>query len=133
MVGEKQLHPSLANSVDYALSGGDNEPWHNSGWDDDCLRTGGTEGDPVPDETGFYGINVSGGGLAPDSEHPDATTIRSRVKDAMWWSHKFGASHPEGANFVMADGSVRVIGFTIDPEEFLRSCVIDEALLAVPE
>lgn len=130
MVGEKQLHPSLINSVDYALSGGDNESWHNSGWDEDCLRFGGTEGDPVPDETGFYTITFSGGGIAPDSDHPDAETIRLRMKDAMWWSRKFGASHPAGMNVVMADGSVRVLSFDVDPEQFLRACIIDDGLLS---
>lgn len=126
MVGEKQLHLSLANSVDYALSGGDNEAWNNSGWDEDCLRFGGTEGDPVPDETGYYAINISGGGIARDADHPDAETIRVRVKEAMWWSRKFGGSHPAGVNVVMADGSVRVIGFAVDPEQFLRACDIGD-------
>ncbi len=31
---------------------------------------------------------------------------------------------PGGANFVMADGSVRVIGFAVDPEQFLRACAL---------
>jgi prepilin-type processing-associated H-X9-DG protein len=112
--------------VDYPLGGGDNEPWNNSGWDEDSLRFCGTEGDPVPDEAGFYAVNFSGGGFARDADHPDAETIRLRMKDATWWSRKFGASHPSGMNVVMVDGSVRVIGFGVDPEQFLRACVIDD-------
>lgn len=131
-VGEKQLHPTLMDNGNYVLAGGDNEAWNNSGWDEDCLRVGNRDGDPLPDVTGFYAIHSSGGGLAPDGQHPDADTIRWRVKDSSWWSRKFGASHPGGVNFLFLDGSVRTLSYGTDAEQFRRACTInDGATLAL--
>ncbi len=35
---------------------------------------------------------------------------------------RFGSSHPIGANFVFADGSVRHISYQVDPTNFLNAC-----------
>jgi prepilin-type N-terminal cleavage/methylation domain-containing protein/prepilin-type processing-associated H-X9-DG protein len=104
MAGEKQLHPDV-----WGRAGGDNESWNNTGWDGDCdvMRFGST------DWAGNFG------GLAPDNDHPDASS-------ATHWSNKFGSAHPAGANFVFCDGSVRLISYDVDPQQFFRACVIDD-------
>ena len=71
MVGEKQCHPTVLGS-----SGGDNEPWKNSGWDQDHVRFG----EAVPE---------------PDDKHPNNTS-------PTFWSVRFGGSHPGG--FTAAHG-----------------------------
>ena len=36
------------------------------------------------------------------------------------------SSHSAGANFVFGDGSVRLITYGIDPEQFHRACLIND-------
>jgi len=36
------------------------------------------------------------------------------------WRARFGSAHSVGCNFVLCDGSVRMIGYTIDPEVHRR-------------
>jgi prepilin-type processing-associated H-X9-DG protein len=79
-------------------AGGDNEVWNNSGWDQDHVRFG----EAVPQ---------------PDSMHPTN-------KSPTFWSVRFGGSHPGGVNAVMGDGSVRVISFSIDANNWRRLCLI---------
>ncbi len=97
MVGEKQQ-----NRRNFGGSGGDNEPYVNSGWDQDQLRWGGPSSVPEP-----------------DSQYPDESggTI---------WSSRFGASHSGVFNGVMADGSVRGFSYNINPAVFRRYCVRDD-------
>jgi prepilin-type N-terminal cleavage/methylation domain-containing protein/prepilin-type processing-associated H-X9-DG protein len=95
MVGEKQCHDSVLGSA-----GGDNEPWNNSGWDQDHVRFG----EAVPQ---------------PDSVHPTS-------KSPTFWSVRFGGPHPGVFNVVMADGSVRNIKYTVDPANWLRLCLIND-------
>ena len=98
-VGEKQVHERTWGSA-----GGDNEPWNNAGWDQDNIR--------------FGNRNWSGnvGGLEEDHRHPTASH----------WSNKFGSSHAAGANFVFADGAVRLIAFNVDPIQFEYATVIND-------
>jgi prepilin-type N-terminal cleavage/methylation domain-containing protein len=95
MVGEKQCHPSVLGSA-----GGDNEPWNNSGWDQDHVRFG----EAVPQ---------------PDSMHPTSTS-------PTYWSVRFGGSHPNVFTAAMCDGSVRTIRYTVDPTNWLRICLISD-------
>lgn len=95
LVGEKQCHPTVLGS-----SGGDNEPWHNSGWDQDHVRFG----EAVPE---------------PDSRHPDS-------RSSTFWSVRFGGSHPGGFTAVMGDGSVRFIRYGIDSANWMRICLIND-------
>jgi len=95
MVGEKQVHPTTLGS-----SGGDNEPWHNSGWDQDHVRFG----EAVPES---------------DDRHPNS-------KQPTFWSVRFGSSHPGGFNAGMADGSVRFIRYSITPANWLNTCLISD-------
>ncbi len=105
-VGEKQIHPTVLGTA-----GGDNEAWNNSGWDEDNVRFGSSD----------WAGNQ--GGLQPDSLHPTSAS-------STYWSRKFGSSHSGGANFVFCDGSVRFISFSVDPEQFRRSCLINDGLTA---
>jgi prepilin-type N-terminal cleavage/methylation domain-containing protein len=95
MVGEKQCHDSVLGTA-----GGDNEPWNNSGWDQDHVRFG----EAVPQ---------------PDYLHPTS-------KSPTFWSVRFGGPHPGVFTAVMVDGSVRSIRYTIDPTNWLRICKIND-------
>ena len=95
LAGDKQCHPTVLGS-----SGGDNEPWQNSGWDQDHVRFG----EAVPE---------------PDSSHPDS-------RSATFWSVRFGSSHPGGFVAVMGDGSVKMIRYGIDAANWMRICLIND-------
>lgn len=95
LVGEKQCHPSVLGT-----SGGDNESWNNSGWDQDHVR---------------FGVETP----APDNQHPDAT-------QATFWSVKFGGSHPGVFTAVMGDGSVRNFRYGIDSANWMRLCLVND-------
>ncbi len=110
MLGEKLLHPNH-----FGKCGGDNEPYVNSGVDQDHVRnarplnTEKTTGPPIP-----------------DSQAPDQGT-------GTLWIQRFGSSHPGGFNVALADGSIRSISYSIDPETFRRLCVRDDGQPVVLE
>jgi prepilin-type N-terminal cleavage/methylation domain-containing protein len=93
MVAEKQCHISVLGSA-----GGDNEPWNNSGWDQDHVRFG----EAVPE---------------PDSKHPTS-------QSPTFWSVRFGGPHAGVFTAAMADGSVRSIRYSIDAVNWMRICLI---------
>lgn len=93
LIGEKQTNP-----LNFGGSGGDNEPYVNSGWDQDEIRWGALNNVP-----------------APDSAHP--------VEPPTFWSGRFGSSHAGVFNGLLADGSVRTLSFSVDAETFRRLCV----------
>jgi prepilin-type N-terminal cleavage/methylation domain-containing protein len=93
LAGEKQLHRTT-----WGTAGGDNEPWNNTGWDEDVVRFG----SEVP---------------RPDHEHPDSTK-------PTYWSPRFGSSHPAGFNTVRVDGAVGFISFEVDATTWLHFCTI---------
>lgn len=95
MVAEKQVHPTVLGSA-----GGDNEPWNNSGWDQDHVRFG--EAVPQPDE------------LHPTSASPT------------FWSVRFGGSHAGVFTAVMSDGSVRSLRYTIDATTWMNIIRIND-------
>jgi len=92
-VGEKQCHQTTLGS-----SGGDNETWNNSGWDQDHVRFG----EAVPQS---------------DAEHPTSAS-------PTFWSVRFGGSHSGGFTALMGDGSVRFIRYGIDATNWTRLCLI---------
>ena len=95
LVGEKQCHATVLGS-----SGGDNETWQNSGWDQDHVRFG----EAVPE---------------PDEKHPNNT-------QPTFWSVRFGGSHPGVFTAAMGDGSVRTIRYGIAPAVWLNVCLIND-------
>lgn len=93
LIGEKQT-----NLNNFGSSGGDNEPYVNSGWDQDEVRWGGANNGPQH-----------------DSGHP--------VEPPTYWSSRFGSTHDGAFNVVMVDGSVRSVSYNVDTETFRRICV----------
>jgi len=78
--------------------------------------------DQQPDDNdgyvgGYQDDVVRSGGYPPaaDLDGPKYT-LSSRIPATF----QFGSSHPGGTQFAMADASVRIISFTVDPETFRR-------------
>lgn len=115
LIAEKQQ-----NNKNYGGSGGDNEAWPNSGWDEDEVRLATVKATATPIAAGatFYGPP------APDSAYPPAETSSS----TSIWSTLFGSIHSGAFNGVMVDGSVRSISYNIDAETFRRVCVRNDGL-----
>lgn len=123
MVAEKALHDSS-----HGDEGGDNERWHNSGWDEDAVR---------------YGAHVNGQGIVPipDNDAPDREnsyafgrpelTINGQFTTK--WHPYFGSAHTGGMNACLADGSVRFIPYTVDGEAFRRASLADDKLPSMLE
>ncbi len=94
VVGEKRLFITRYGSGD----------WHDDcgwadGWDPDVLRLTGFG----QDHTGF-GPDPTGGVDGDDAD--------SNLDDDL--GYHFGSAHPAGVNFSCADGSVRMISYTVD-------------------
>jgi hypothetical protein len=98
MVGEKQT-----NDKNFGGSGGDNEAWPNSGWDQDQVRVGSLTYTPQS-----------------DSMHP--------AEPPTYWSDRFGSIHSGAFNGVLCDGSVRTISYNVNAETFRRICVRNDNL-----
>jgi prepilin-type N-terminal cleavage/methylation domain-containing protein/prepilin-type processing-associated H-X9-DG protein len=104
MVAEKSI-PQGREGFD----GGDNENWHNSGWDEDNIR--------------FH--------FAPSHDMDFAKTPRffpptdPNATGTLWRRH-FGSRHSGGLNAVFGDGAVRFVRFDLSPEVFMRLCVIND-------
>jgi prepilin-type N-terminal cleavage/methylation domain-containing protein/prepilin-type processing-associated H-X9-DG protein len=120
LVGEKWLHPNRHNA-----DGGDNENHMNAGWDQCVVRIGG----------GTYSYPYNGGQPAvqgtastrtiPRTPQPDRDApyvVNASGAAVTIWNELFGSSHPSGANFVMCDGSVRVVRYGIDPATWAAAC-----------
>jgi len=78
---------------------GDDNEGYTSGWDHDVIRWGGSSFPPAPDPN-------SGDG-----------------------QQRFGSSHTGGFMVVLADGSVRLIRYTIDINTWSRLCQRDDGLV----
>lgn len=122
MVAEKALHPKS-----FGTEGGDNEYWHNAGWDECMIRWGAN----TKSDGSEYGLPPIPDNLAP-YKRPDGTwqTVKD-VTGKLWgdgggWHPFFGSSHPGGVNGVMADGSVRLFSFTINDQVFRRLSLTDD-------
>jgi prepilin-type N-terminal cleavage/methylation domain-containing protein/prepilin-type processing-associated H-X9-DG protein len=106
MVAEKAI--AVGNE---GTEGGDNENWHNSGWDEDNIRWH----------------------FAPSHDADRAKTPRffpptDPNATSTLWRRNFGSRHTGGLNAVFGDGSVKFIRFEINPETFMRLCVIDDGI-----
>jgi len=105
MVGEKAIAAGRAY-----FEGGDNEPWHNSGWDEDNVR---------------WHFMPSGDADIVNTPpcFPVGTTGCS---GSSIWRRNFGSAHSGGYNAVFGDGAVRFIKFTVDPTTHRFLCTIDD-------
>ncbi|MFM7245295.1 MAG: DUF1559 domain-containing protein [Planctomycetaceae bacterium] len=101
MLGEKQINPR-----DFAKPFDENETYASTGWADNEVRRIGNQ-NKVP---------------KPDSQHPSLRP-NADVTDS---SDIFGSSHSSGVCFVMGDGSVRWVTYTVDPVVFERACRRDD-------
>jgi prepilin-type N-terminal cleavage/methylation domain-containing protein len=114
LVGEKQQNPK-----NFGGSGGDNEPWPNSGWDQDEYRIGSATWFPQSD-------------FEYDTGRPAGTTPAppevGTGAGGTFWSSRFGSSHAGAFNAVLVDGSVRSISYNVDAETFRRLCVRNDGL-----
>jgi prepilin-type N-terminal cleavage/methylation domain-containing protein len=114
LIAEKQVHPSTMGTSN---AGGDNEPWHNSGWDQDHVRFGNDpDGGNIVNGVNY---NPSDSLPLPDSKHPDSTK-------GQFWSTRFGGPHPGVFNAVFSDGSVKSMSYNIDAANWLRLCKIND-------
>jgi len=93
LVAEKQIHPNRLGGT-----GGDNETWNNSGWDQDHVRFA----EAVPE---------------PDQMHPNSSSF---------WSVRFGGSHSGLFTACLGDGSVRSIRYGMDLANWRRLCLIND-------
>jgi prepilin-type N-terminal cleavage/methylation domain-containing protein len=98
MLGEKRL--SLGN---LGRSYDDNEPYVSPGWDSEIYRLSNQA--PTPDNPG---------------QHPGTDPLSG-------WGN-FGSSHSGVLNMSLADGSVRVIRYSIDTEQFRRAGIRNDGL-----
>ncbi len=114
MIAEKQVHISTMGT---GKAGGDNEPWQNSGWDQDHVRFGkDPDGGNIVNGVDY---NPNDSVPLPDSKHPNST-------GGNFWSTRFGSSHVGVFNAVFVDGSVKSMTYNIDAANWLRICKIND-------
>jgi prepilin-type N-terminal cleavage/methylation domain-containing protein len=107
LIGEKCLQPQQydPNGLVFATRNqGDDQSMY-QGADFDTIRWGGnSQAPPAP-----------GAGIdwqpRKDENHSDA----SGNPDTTWGDQQFGSAHPSGCFFVMCDGSVQIVAYTVDP------------------
>ena len=71
--------------------------------------------------------------MAPAGPSRDLTAGDPASSDPNAGLHQFGSSHPGGCNMVLTDGSVRMVRFQPDMEQFRRLCVRNDSLVVNPD
>ena len=121
MIAEKQVHVSTMGT---GKAGGDNESWHNSGWDQDHVRFGkDPDGGNIVNGVDY---NPNDSLPLPDSKHPNSSMAGN------FWSTRFGSSHSGIFNAVFSDGSVKSMSYNIDAANWLRICKINDGEVIAP-
>ena len=106
-VGEKLVNRPSMNGVTGAGDDfTDNESWAGPGYADGDIMRG--------------VVAVNGGWRTPVRD----TNDRPCPDTQLFW--RFGAAHSSGCNFVFADGSVRMVRYSVDPVMFMRACKRDD-------
>ena len=112
MAGEKMMRTDQ-----FGVEWPDNEPYISVGYDLDVVRSAAT--------ARWHDANAappagSRGPLPDVAASPPASNASGRADSNFSF---LGSSHTSEANFVMCDGSVRVIQYTPDPTTFRRLCM----------
>lgn len=109
LVGEKRLNVAYCRT--------DQQPDDNDGYvggfQDDVVRWGPS--------------NTPWGAFPPAPDFVGGQFTWSTIHPTIW---QFGASHVAGPGVVFCDGSVRAIGFDVDPQTFRRLCAIGDGELS---
>ncbi len=97
VIGEKRMRVDVIGRYQ-----GDDNEGYSAGWDHDVIRQACWQWAPTPDCVGGNG-------------NRDARGV-----PCGFGRNRFGSSHPQGFNVVLADGAVRFITYGIDQEMFRR-------------
>jgi prepilin-type N-terminal cleavage/methylation domain-containing protein len=100
LLGEKQINPR-----DFVNPHDENETYASTGWADTEVRRIGNQ------------TNVP----KPDLQHPSITGTNPNAASSL-----FGSSHSGGVCFVLGDGSVRWVSYSVDPIAYERACRRDD-------
>jgi prepilin-type N-terminal cleavage/methylation domain-containing protein len=106
MVGEKLVNRPTMGGSSSPDEWSDNETWAGPGFADGDIMRG-----SLPVGSSWY--------------TPIHDTNFTTPPDVQLF-FRFGSAHPSGAQFVLADGSVRLVTFSVDPTTFMRACVISD-------
>jgi type II secretory pathway pseudopilin PulG len=103
LAGEKRMNDSYVTTQQQP----DDNEGYVGGYQDDSVRWG-----PSQQYNGEY--------LTP---HLDTSTIPDVLHPRSW---EFGSVHASGTQFVLCDGSVRLVKYSVDPQIFERACCRDD-------
>ncbi len=106
LAGEKRLNDAFATSDTQA----DDNDGYVSGYQDDTIRWG-------PSRTNKWGD------LTPHVDMFGPVETYATINPRTW---EFGAAHASGAQFVMCDGSMRLIHYNVNGDVFRRACCRDD-------
>jgi prepilin-type processing-associated H-X9-DG protein len=106
LVGEKMVNRPTMGGSSSPDEWSDNETWAGPGFPDGDVMRG-----SIPVGSSWY---------TPIQD----TKLNTPPHNQLFW--RFGSAHPAGAQFTYADGSVRMIAYSVEPVIFMRSCVLND-------
>jgi type II secretory pathway pseudopilin PulG len=110
LVGEKLMNVQYCTT---APQGDDNEGYY-FGYQDDSIRW-------APSAADLSGPALGG---APGTAllEQDFYGPLNVYCHGFYWGFRFGSSHPSGCQFVLCDGSIHFISYSINPDVFRNAC-----------